>query len=109
MFGDADLPAIFGDWGFPVIWNGSTITGMVDVSTDIFQHGSGPGSYETTQYVLHLPRPGMARTPKPGEKIIVPPNDNLPAEFAPGTYTVKELQKCPDPSIVDLILKGPSA
>jgi hypothetical protein len=51
----------------------------------------------------------MAATPKPGEKIIVPPNDNLPAEFAPGTYTVKALQKCPDLSIVDLILKGPSA
>jgi hypothetical protein len=27
----------------------------------------------------------------------------------PGAYTVKELPKCLDPSIIDMVLKGPTA
>ena len=107
MFGDSDLTAIFADFGVPVIWNGTTVTGIIDVYTDVFQHGSGPGGFETTEYLLRIPRPALSAVPKPLDTITIPPNVNLPPEIAPGAYTVKTLPKCHDPSIIDLILKGP--
>jgi hypothetical protein len=109
-FGDSDLGAIFdlAAFGVPVAWNGLTVTGILDMYTDVFRHGEGPGGFETTEYLLRVPQPALqGGVPAPGDQIVVPPNANLPEGFTPGIYTVKTLPQYHDPSICDLILKGP--
>lgn len=110
-FGDSDLGAIFDPsvFGVSVTWNGITVTGILDAYTDVFMHGSGPGGFETTEFLLHIPQPALqGGTPKPLDTIAIPNSPNLPAGFVPGNYTVKTLPKCADPSIVGMILKGPA-
>jgi len=107
MFGDSDLPVMMSDFGVPAIIAGTTVTGILDAYTDVYEHGGGPGSIEIAQYILHIPRASVSATPAPKDHIIIPKNANLPPEFEPGTYTVKGFPKCHDPSVLDIELKGP--
>jgi hypothetical protein len=106
-FGDSDLNAFFADFAVPVIWNGVTVPGILDVFTDIFEHGSGPGGFEKVEYILHVPQPALGGDPKAFDPVTILDSPNLPAGFVAGDYTVKSLPKCQDPSICDMVLKGP--
>ena len=105
-FGDQDLPVFFADFGVPVAWNGGTLSGVIDVYSDVFHHGDGPGSFEKVEYILHIPQPANGG-PKPFDTISIADNGNLPPGFVAGDYTVKSFVPCHDPSLMDIILKGP--
>jgi hypothetical protein len=108
MFGDIDLATIFSDFATPVSLGGVTVNGILDLYEDVFRR-PGPGGFQTTQYLLRVPRPQLAVLPQPLDQVVIAAGPNVPTDFEPGTYTVKELPECKDPSIVDMILKGPIA
>jgi hypothetical protein len=107
MFGDSDLPAMFADFGAPVIIAGVTVTGIIDLYTDVYEHGGGPGAVGIEQYVLHIPSAAISAAPSPKDQIEVLDSPNLPPEFEPGIYIVKGFPKRHDPSVLDIELKGP--
>jgi len=115
MFGDSDLTAIFADFGVAFTWTPATggtpvpATGILDIYEDVFQHGGGPGASQTTEFKLRVPWNALGASPKAFDAIVILPSPNLPPGFAPGNYTVKNLSRCEDPAIVDMILKGPVA
>lgn len=106
-FGDADLGVMFADFGVTVTWDNQMVTAILDVYEDVFRKGSGPGSIQTTEFILRVPAPGLTGSPEAFDRIVIAAQPNLPPGFAPGTYTVKELLECKDPSVIDLALRGP--
>jgi hypothetical protein len=107
MFGDSDLAAIFNpnELGVPVTFGGSQVTGAVDEYTDVFNHGGGPGGFETGLIILHLAWNAFNPMPKLKDTITLPAHPNLPAGVPPGDYIVKALPKNRDSSIVEHHLK----
>jgi hypothetical protein len=111
MFGDNDLAAIFADFGVSIIWTPAaggepvTAVGILDVYQDMFAHGNGPGAFEQTEFLLRVPKAALGSTLQPKDQIAIASQPNLPPGFAPGTYTVRNLPKCQDASIVEMTLK----
>jgi hypothetical protein len=116
VFGDSDLGAIFDpqDFGVAIVWTpnggmGASAVGILDVYEDVFRHGAGPGGFQNTEFLLRVPAADLGGVPRAFDVITIAVSPNLPPGFVPGAYTVKELPKCLDPSIIDMVLKGPTA
>ena len=110
MFGDSDLSAIFADFGIPFTWTpktgaGGSATGILDMYEDVYRH-NGPGGFQAGQILLRVPAPSLPGIPKAFDVITIPSSPNLPPNFTPGTYTVKELPDFKDPSIIEMVLKA---
>lgn len=98
MFGDSDLAVFTADFGVPVIWNGEPeVQGILDVNVDVFAHGSGPGGFEKTTYVLRIAFNAFSAVPRPKDPIIV---DGV-------SYTVLSLPDQKDIRFTELYLKVP--
>ncbi len=98
MFGDSDLAVFFQDFGAatPVVWNNEpAVSGILDVSTDVFSHGGGPGGFERNTVVLRIPYNAFTATPKPFDAIIV----------GGVSYTVQSLPEQRDMQVTELYLK----
>ncbi len=96
MDGDSDLAVFSADFGGPVIWNNEpAVNGILDTSTDVFAHGSGPGGFERNTVALHIPYNAFSAVPKPLDAITV----NGVA------YTVHSLPEQRDAQMTELYLK----
>lgn len=98
MFGDSDLGVFFdtGGFGVPVVYQGATASGILDTSTGVYMHGSGPGGFERNTVILTLPYNAFSTIPKPLDPITV---NGI-------NYTVKELPEQLDMSTTTLYLKS---
>lgn len=96
MFGDSDLAVFTADFGMPVIWNNEpAVNGILDISTDVFSHGAGPGSFERNTVRLQIPYNAFTGIPQPLDAITV---DGV-------AYTVHSLPDQHDMQVTDLYLK----
>jgi hypothetical protein len=98
MYGDSDLSVFFADFGAdsPVIWNNEpAVNGILDISTDVFSHGGGPGGFERNTVILQIPYNAFTATPKPKDPITV----------GGVSYTVHSLPEQKSMQITELYLK----
>lgn len=96
MFGDSDLGVFFADQGVPVVWNSEpAVLGILDTSTDVFQHADGPGGFQRQTVILRIPYNAFSATPAPRDAITV---NGV-------SYTVLELPEQRDMQITELYLK----
>ncbi len=96
MFGDTDLKVFFADFGVPVVFGAVTALGLLDVETDVFSHGAGPGGVERVNYRLRLPWNAFSPSPQPTDTILV----------NGASYQVLSLPTQKDMQILELALKA---
>ena len=96
MFGDADLGIFFADMGETVAFNGAQAKGLLDVETDLYSHGSGPGGVERQTYLLRIPWNAFTPLPIPGDAITV----------GTSSYVVSALPVQKDAQIYEMNLKA---
>jgi hypothetical protein len=96
MFGDADLPTFFGDFGVPVTFQGVTVKGNFDRPEQIKLADQGFGGVETGFPAVRLPYNAFRPMPCTGDAVNVDGTD----------YTVAEITAESDGAIVCLDLKA---
>ena len=95
MFGDADLPVFFNDFGEPIVWNGQSSIGILDTETTLYTHGAGLGELETSMLLLRFPYNSFSGVPQPGDTITV---SGIP-------YTIRSQPEQKDQQILEFYLK----
>jgi hypothetical protein len=96
MFGDADLPTFFADFGVPVIFGSNTALGNFDRPQLIKLADQGFGGVETEFPLVHLAYNAFSPMPDAGDAVNVD-----------GTaYTVAERTTESDGGVVCLALKA---
>lgn len=96
MFGDADLPVFFNDFGVPVAWNNEAATvGILDTEMNVYAHGGGPGDFETSLLLLRIPYNSFSGVPQPGDAVTV---NGVP-------YTILSQPEQKDQQILEFYLK----
>lgn len=96
MFGDADLPSFFADFGVDVVFRGVTVKGNFDRPVQIKLADQGYGGVETGFPAVRLPYNAFSPMPTEGDAVNVD-----------GTaYTVAEVTAESDGAVVCLELKA---
>lgn len=95
MFGDADLPTFFADFGVPVIFNGKTAMGNFDRPEQVKLADQGFGGVETAFPAVRLPYNAFAVMPVTGNTVT----------FDGCDYTVAERTTEADGGVICLELK----
>jgi hypothetical protein len=96
MFGDADLPTFFADFGVAVIFGSNTVLGNLDRPQQIKLADQGFGGVETQLPLVHLAYNAFSPMPEEGDAVNVD-----------GTaYTVAERTTESDGAVVCLALKA---
>lgn len=98
MFGDADLPTFFADFGVPVIFGAATAQGIFDQPQQIKLADQGFGGVETAFPAVHLPYNAFSPMPLTGDAVNVNGTN----------YTVAETTAEGDGAVVCLELKAVS-
>lgn len=98
MFGDADLPVFFADFGVPVIFAGVTVLGNFNRPVQIKLADQGFGGVETAFPSVELAYNAFSPMPGPGDEVNVDGTD----------YTVSEPTAISDGAIVCYELKAVS-
>lgn len=96
MFGAADLPAIFADWGDTVIFDGVSAAGAMDEPMDIVIADQGFGGIESSMPSVRVPFNAFDPMPEADDSITV--NGVV--------YTVGKVTAIGDGAIVSIQLKA---
>jgi hypothetical protein len=98
VFGDADLPTFFADFGVAVFFEGSTATGILDRPVQTKLADQGFGGVGVAFPAVRLPYNAFSPMPDEGDQVNVDGKD----------YTVAEITSESDGAVVCLDLKAAS-
>jgi hypothetical protein len=96
MFGDADLPVFFADFGVPVIFNGRQAMGNLDNPMAVKLADQGYGGVVTELPSIRLPHNAFRPMPRPNDRILVDGQDysvTEPAAQEDGAVVMYELKR----------------